>query len=186
MNLSSILLVDDDVLILQTIGAALEKEGYDIKTAESGENALELLKKRHFDLVITDLVMDMIDGITLLKKAKELIPEIKVIILTAYGSITSTIDALRLGADDFLLKPCEPEEIFFRVRKCYERMELERKVKLYENILPVCCVCKKVRDDTGVEPGEGKWIQIEDYLLKKGKVEVTSTYCPECTKKMMQ
>jgi DNA-binding response OmpR family regulator len=186
MRKSSILLVDDDVLILQTIGMALEKENYDVKTAESGEAALELIKKRHFDLLITDLVMDVTDGITLLKEAKGLISEIKVIILTAYGSITSTIDALRLGADDFLLKPCEPEEIFFRVKKCFERMELEKKVKLYENILPVCCVCKKVRDDMVSEPGKGRWVQIEDYLLKKGKVEVTSTYCPECAKKIVQ
>jgi hypothetical protein len=65
-------------------------------------------------------------------------------------------------------------------------MELERKIKLYENILPVCCVCKKVRDDTGREPGKGKWVQMEDYLLNKGKIEVTSTYCPECAKKMME
>lgn len=183
---STILLVDDDLLILQTIGMALENEGYKVTTAESGEAAIDLLKKSHFDLLITDLVMDVVDGIFLLKKAKELIPEIKVIILTAYGSITSTIDALRLGADDFLLKPCEPEEIFFRVRKCFERVELERKIKLYENILPVCCVCKKVRDDTGREPGKGKWVQMEDYLLNRGKVEVTSTYCPECAKKMME
>ena len=186
MRRSSVLLVDDDVLILQTIGMALEKEGYEVKTAESGEAALVLLRKRSFDLLITDLVMDAIDGIALLKKAKKLIPEIKVIILTAYGSITSTIDALRLGADDFLLKPCEPEEIFFRLQKCLERAELEKKVKLYENILPVCCVCKKVRDDADADPGKGTWVQIEDYLLKKSKVEVTSTYCPECSKKMMQ
>lgn len=184
MRKYEMLLVDDDPLVLDSIGTVLENKGNRIITAENGKKALELLDKEHFDLVISDLVMDEVDGIKVLKKAKNIGSDIKVIILTAYGSMTSTIDALRLGADDFLLKPCEPEEIIFRVNRCLEQLELERKIKLYENILPMCCVCKKVRDDTGKEPGTGKWLSMDQYIRNKTKIDISHAYCPDCAKNL--
>ena len=122
--------------------------------------------------------------ISVLKKAKELDPDTMVIIITGYGDLTSAIDALRLDADDYLLKPCDPDEIHFRVRRCIEKLQLKRKVRIYENILPVCCDCKKVRDDTGKEPGTGCWLSLENYISDKTKTKVTSTYCPDCAKKL--
>jgi DNA-binding response OmpR family regulator len=178
----SILLVDDDPFILTGIGQNLENEGYKVTTAESGEAALELLGEAGFDLVITDLVMDGVDGIEVLKAAKENNPETVVIILTGYGDMTSAIDALRLDADDYMLKPCQPEEMNFRVAACLEKVELSRKIKLYEQILPVCCMCKKIRDDQGREPGTGNWMPVDDYLWKKARLSVSSTYCPACAK----
>ena len=181
-----ILLVDDDLLILQTIGSTIETYGYNITTAENGESAIELLDKKHFDIVITDLVMDKHDGFQVLKKAKKIDPTIKVIILTAYGSTKYIVNALRLRADDFLIKPCGSQEILFRINKCLDHSELERKVKVYEKILPVCSMCKKIRDDTGKEPGTGKWMPMENYLFDKAKIEVSHSYCPECAKKVQE
>ena len=179
----AILLVDDEPIITVAIGNALEEKGYKVTTSDNGERAVELLNESSFDLVITDLVMTPIDGMEVLKKSKEINPEMMVMILTGFGDMTSAIDALRLGADDYMLKPCELEEMYFRVSHCLEKLELKRKIKIYENILPVCCVCKSIRDDTGKEPGTGKWIQMENYIQDKGGVGVTSTYCPECAKK---
>jgi DNA-binding response OmpR family regulator len=176
------LLVDDDPFILTGIGQNLESEGYQIATAENGETACELLEQNVYDLVITDLVMDKIDGIQVLKKAKEKNPVTMVIILTGYGDMTSAIDALRLDADDYMLKPCQPEEMSFRVAACLDRQELSRKIKLYEQILPVCCVCKKIRDDSGRQPGEGDWISLDEYLWHKARLSVSSTYCSRCAK----
>ena len=176
----SILLVDDDPFILTGIGQSLETEGYRVTTAESGEQALELLKVEQFDLVITDLVMDHIDGIQVLKKAKEINPESMVIILTGYGDMTSAIDALRLNADDYMLKPCQPDEMSFRVSACLEKLDLSRKIRMYEQILPVCCVCRKIRDDEGKEPGSGQWMNVDQYLWTKAGLSVSSTYCPDC------
>jgi DNA-binding NtrC family response regulator len=181
-----ILLVDDDPFILTAIGKDLEIEGYQVTTAESGEKAIEWLDKNSFDLVITDLVMEEIDGIQALKKVKEVNPKTMVIILTGHGNLTSAIDALRLNADDYLLKPCEPEEMFFRVSRCLEKLEFQRKIKLYEKILPVCCQCKKIRDDRGKEPGTGTWIPVEKYIYDNAHLEITSTYCPECVQKVME
>ena len=183
MRKYAILLVDDEPIITVAIGNALEEKGYKVTTADNGERAVELLNESSFDLVITDLVMTPIDGMEVLKKSKEINPEMMVMILTGFGDMTSAIDALRLGADDYMLKPCELEEMYFRVSHCLEKLELKRKIKIYENILPVCCVCKSIRDDTGREPGTGKWTQMENYIRDKGGVGVTSTYCPECAKK---
>lgn len=186
MKTHKILLVDDDLLILQSISSALEHEGYNVTTADNGEKAIELIKENNFDLVLTDLVMDPVDGIKVLKKAKEIDPESIVIILTGFGDLISAIEALRLNADDYLLKPCEPEELSFRISSCLEKLELKRKVKAYETIVPVCCECKSIRDDTGKEIGTGKWMPVEEYILTKSKIAVSPTYCPECIKKELE
>ena len=183
MRKHKILLVDDDPFILKAIGSALEDKGYQVSTAAAGEEAIEIMAERAFDLVITDLVMGSIDGIDVIKKAKKIDAEMMVMVLTGFGDLKSAIDALRLGADDYMLKPCELTEIYFRVSSCLEKLEFKRKIKIYEDILPVCCVCKSIRDDTGKEPGTGKWTQMENYIRDKGGVGVTSTYCPECAKK---
>jgi len=186
MKAYKILLVDDDALILQSISSALEQEGYNVASADSGEKAIELIEKTNFDLVLTDLVMDTVDGMGVLKKAKENNPESMVIILTGYGDLISAIEALRLDADDYLLKPCESEEISFRISSCLEKLELKRKVKAYETIVPVCCMCKSIRDDTGKKIGTGEWIPVEEYILTKSKIAISPTYCPDCIKKELE
>jgi len=186
MKAYKILLVDDDPFILKSIFSALELEGYNVTTAANGEKAIELIEENNFDLILTDLVMDTVDGMEVLKKAKEKNLESIVIILTGYGDLISAIDALRLDADDYLLKPCEPEELSFRISSCLEKLELKRKVKAYETIVPVCCVCKSIRDDTGKEIGTGRWMPVEEYILIKSKIAISPTYCPECIKNELE
>jgi len=185
MKEHSLLLVDDDPFILEGIGEDLESNGYQVTRASSGESAVELLETNHFDLVITDLVMASTDGIQVLKKSKELNSDIQVIILTGFGDIDSAVKALRSQADDFLLKPCESQEMLFRVKNCLEKQELTRKIKLYQKILPMCCVCKKIRDDTNRQPGTGEWIAIEKFINEQAHLDITSSYCPDCAKKTM-
>jgi DNA-binding NtrC family response regulator len=181
-----ILLVDDDEFIIKSFTPALEGEGYEVTTANTGEKAMDIIEKNKFDLIISDLILDEIDGIQILKKAKQTNPDTAVIILTGYGDMTSAIDALRLGADDYLLKPCETEEIFFRVRRALEKLTFQRKIRIYEKALPVCCICKKIRDDADLEHGVAKWLKMEDYIHDKAKVAVTSTYCPDCIEVVMK
>ncbi len=135
MENHSILLVDDDPLIISAIEKVLEKKGYQITSADSGEKAVELLKKTFFDLVITDLMMKHIDGMQVLKKAKELHPEIMAIIITGYAKKPIIIDAFRLGVDDFLIKPVKVEELYFRVENCLEKLENNKKIKQAEEAL---------------------------------------------------
>ena len=131
----NILLVDDDRSILRTISPFLESNGYHVTTSETGEYATELLKKWTFDLIITDLVMEKVDGFQVLKGAKKQNEYTMVIILTGYSDIKLTIDALRIGADDYLLKPCEPEVMLFRVKRCLEKKDTKEKIKEAETAL---------------------------------------------------
>ena len=180
-----ILLVDDDPFILIGICKELEAEGYAVSTAASGESAVEMLESKQgsIDLVITDLIMGAVDGIQVLDTSKRLNPECMVMILTGYGELSSAIAAISHGADDYMLKPASPEERCFRISELISKFELQRKVKLYEDIMPICCVCKQIRDDTGTSKGQGSWRSIEDFLYQEGKVKVTSTYCPICYQK---
>lgn len=181
-----ILLVDDDPFILKTIGSTLKDNKYQVTTAFSGEEALEHIAHKDFDLVITDLVMGSVDGITVLKAAKQRNSETVVMILTGYGDMGSAIDALRLSADDYLLKPSEPEEITLKVSKSLDRLAMRRRIKVYEDLLAICCICKKIRDDTGKEKGEGEWMTLEEYLYRRAGLKPTSTYCPDCAREAKQ
>ncbi len=132
MENNKILLVDDDPFILQSIGPALVKKGYEVATAESGQEALDALDKSPFDLVLTDLIMEDIDGFQVLKEAREREEETMVIILTGYNEVQLAIDCLRLGANDYVLKPCKLEELLFRLKSCFEKLEDKRKIKQTE------------------------------------------------------
>ena len=135
MNKYKILLVDDDPLVLKLIGQQLESEGYKVTRAESGEKANKVLEKDTFQLVITDLVMKEINGFEIVKRAKELNPETLVIILTGYKETDFVIDALRLGVNDYLLKPCDEEDLLFRVKRTLENWELRMEKKQAEEAL---------------------------------------------------
>ncbi len=124
MRKYEILLVDDDLNVLTVIASALEDKGYQVTTASSGEVAIEALSIKDFDLVITDLNMHETDGIAVLKKTKELNPVCGVMILTGNRDRAFAIEALRVGADDYMLKPCNLSELWERVAKCLERSEL--------------------------------------------------------------
>jgi YesN/AraC family two-component response regulator len=186
MEAYSILLVDDDPFILEGIGSDLESQGFALTEANSGDRALELLAAQKFDLVITDLVMENVDGIQVLKGAKTLHPDTMVIILTGYGNMASAIEALRHEADDYLLKPCESTEMLHRIHQCQEKADLRQKLKLYQKLLPMCCVCKKIRDDRHAEPGRGKWVEVEQFIHDRANLDITSSYCPDCAQQTME
>lgn len=183
MRKATILLVDDDPLILKAVGMDLEGRDFVVVSFDNGRAAIEELGVRSYDVVITDLVMDDVDGIAVLRAAKDRDADTMVLVLTGHGDLESAIQALRLDAEDYLLKPCDPEELFIRVTRCFDKLELTRKVKFYENILPVCYDCKKIRDDSNTAPGTGPWYRMEEYIYKKAGVDITSCLCPDCFEK---
>ncbi|MGR3178482.1 MAG: ATP-binding protein [Candidatus Anammoxibacter sp.] len=184
-----ILAVDDDANILRLLKQELEEE-YNVVLVNSGKDAIKLLTEKPegfvFDMVITDLLMKGVDGIGVLKEAKKINQDTVVIILTAYGDLQSAIDALKLDVDDYILKPFKSETINLGITRCLEKRELKKKIKLYEKILPVCCECKKIRDDEGKAPGSGEWLSMETYLHSKTKVDVSHGHCPECHSKFKE
>jgi two-component system phosphate regulon sensor histidine kinase PhoR len=119
-----ILIVDDDQFTLGSMARALEGESYEVLTATSGSGAIKLLKQESFDLVLTDLKMPGVDGLEVLRQAREIAPQTVVVILTAYASLGSAIEALREGAYDYLLKPCSDGELKLRIERGLERVRL--------------------------------------------------------------
>jgi FixJ family two-component response regulator len=124
MSKRSILLADDEEAVLTSIGWALEKNNFEITTATDGQMAINRLHARRYDLVITDLRMPRIDGIGVLKEAKHLYPEIGVIVLTGYGDVSSAVQALHLGADDYLQKPCDINDLLNKAMHRFEKQDL--------------------------------------------------------------
>ena len=121
-----ILLVDDDPFIRVGIMKELEAEGYEVITASTGEEVFEKDLLAGVSCVVTDLVMEDIDGIGLLQRVREADHRIGVIILTGYGDMNSAIEALRSGADDYLLKPVRTAELLLRIGSCIEKCSLRR------------------------------------------------------------
>ncbi len=135
MKKYKILLVDDDPLILKGVGQYLDNKGYEVTTADRGKTAVKLLESTFFDLVITDLIMEQINGIEVLIASRKANPESINVILTGYGDLESAIDALRLNADDYLLKPCDHKELELRVSGWIEKIELRKKLRRAEKEL---------------------------------------------------
>ncbi len=120
----SILLVDNEKLIRNSFGRELREEGFAVTTVANGSEAVDELAKKKYDLVITDLMTPDADGFDVLKAVKKIVPQTAVIVLASYGNMRSVTEALHLGADDFALKPCDVEELVFRIRRCLERQSL--------------------------------------------------------------
>jgi len=99
-----ILVVDDEESILDLISRAL-KSAYELDLVTNSEDAVEKLQKSKYDILLTDIVMPQIDGLTLLKKAKEIDPFIQVIVMTGYSTVDTTLDCLKNGASEYILKP---------------------------------------------------------------------------------
>jgi len=132
---SRVLVVDDEENVRVTTAAILEQEGYEVATAESGREALASAARSNYDLVLTDLRMDDMDGMTLLHELQERHPNVVTVVLTGYASIESSIDALRQGVYDYLVKPCMVEDLKRTVRRALEHRE--QRMQITELSTPV-------------------------------------------------
>ena len=132
---AKIIVVDDEAIVRESLRDWLSDCGYQIFTAENGHQALEIIERERLSIVITDLVMPEMDGIELMKRAKDIIPNIEVIIITAYGSITTAIAAMKEGAYDYIEKPFCPERAELLVQKLVEHQGLiEENISLHQKL----------------------------------------------------
>ena len=130
MKKLSILIIDDEESIRVSLEGIFKKKEYYAKTADNGSIALEMLQNDHYDLILADIMMNPMSGVELLKKIKENFPGIPVILMTGYSSLSTAIEAMRLGASDYLIKPCSKQTIFSSITRCLENNVIERKEKL--------------------------------------------------------
>lgn len=137
MDYFSILIVDDEVDFLETIVKRLKKRNINTIGVTSGEDALERLKEKRFDVVVLDVKMpEGMDGIETLREIKKKYPLVEVILLTGHGSVETSIDGMKLGAFDYLLKPIKLEDLLVKIGEAFERKDSQeqkiRKAKIKE------------------------------------------------------
>jgi DNA-binding NtrC family response regulator len=117
---ASILVVDDERAIQDSIAWCLRADGHDVQTAPDGEEAMEIMAGQDFDVVISDIIMPGVSGLELLRKARTLHPRTLVVLITAYATVETAVEALREGASDYVLKPFKFDDLRFRVQRLLE------------------------------------------------------------------
>jgi DNA-binding NtrC family response regulator len=140
-----IMIVDDERIIRESFFHWFQKSGHTVSTAASGEDALRKLEKAPFDLLFVDIKMTGMDGIELLSAVKEIYPETMVMIITAYGSIESAVEAMKIGATDYLLKPFKPDQLTLVMEKVIQQQKKQsefnylkgrlKKITRFDNII---------------------------------------------------
>ena len=129
MQSAKILIVDDELIMRESLAGWLERDGHEVEKAASGEEALKILKESRFDILLVDIKMEGMSGLDVLKQVKETDPDVEIVMITAYGSIATAIEAMRNGAYDYLLKPFEPDELGILIEKI-----IEHQAQIRENI----------------------------------------------------
>jgi len=134
-KIARILVVDDEPHVRTMIGSTLERQGYDVQLASSGREGLDILERNAFDLVLTDIIMQDGNGITLLDRIHAQQPQLPVVMVTAIHDISVAIDSMRRGAYDYLLKPFEREHLLSTVQRALEHRQILQESHSYQQSL---------------------------------------------------
>nr|HPH43446.1 response regulator [Candidatus Aminicenantes bacterium] len=145
--MNTILIVDDERSILELLSVILKKEGYAVLVNPGTPSIYEDIEQKEFDLVISDIKMPQVDGMEVLRRVKAEKPTVPVIMITAYASVKQAVEALRLGAMDYIMKPFDIEEIKVLVANGLEHRRLVEENKILKQAL---------REETGFENMIGK------------------------------
>jgi two-component system response regulator AtoC len=133
MNTNKILIVDDEENMRHMLSVILTKEGYEVDVGRDGKEAMDKLKSSTFDFILADIRMPRMDGISLLKELKANKVDSTVIMMSAYGTMDTALEAMKLGAYDYITKPFKPDEVILTLKKAKEREKLRRENILLKN-----------------------------------------------------
>lgn len=130
-----ILITDDEEIICESIAEFLESEGFEAVTASNGEEALEIIQKSDIDLLVSDVRMPGMDGVELMQAVGKVSPETLIILMTAFASVETAVQALRSGAADYMLKPLDFDELLLRIKAILERRDLIRENRYMREVI---------------------------------------------------
>ena len=133
--MDKILLIDDEADILRVLSMTLKADGYQVVTAENGEDGLALFNRESPDIVLTDIKMPGMDGIEVLKQIKAISDEAEVIMVTGHGDIDLAIEAMQFGASDFINKPIREKALAVSLKRAHEKIDIKRQLKAYTHEL---------------------------------------------------
>jgi DNA-binding response OmpR family regulator len=192
-----ILIAEDDPVTCRMLEITLAKAGYDVIVTRDGEEAWRVLERDDSPkLAVLDWMMPGMDGLEVCRRARQrsVAVPVQILLLTARDSKEDIVAGLQAGADDYLVKPFDPEELRARVAvsarivelatNLAERVkELEQaltRVKQLQGLLPICSYCKKIRDD------KNYWNEVETYVSHHAEVQFSHGICPECYEKIVK
>lgn len=170
-NKISILVVDDELIIRESLHGWLRKSGYKVDTAEGGSAALAMLEKIPYDLLFLDIMMPVMSGIEVLEVVKEDYPHTLVVMITAYGSVETAVQAMQMGAVDYLMKPFDPDQLSLLTEKLIQQKKI-----LDENIFLREQMAEAVRFENlvgGSEAMQALFIMIQDVAESDSPVLIT-------------
>ena len=131
---SKILLVDDEIIFTENMAKLLTNRGYIVTAVNNGESAIRALEEKDYDVVVLDLKMPGMDGITTLKEIKKLGLFTETLILTGHGSVDTALEAIKIGAYDYLDKPCEIDELVEKIEGAWQQKDADEKQDMQEKI----------------------------------------------------
>lgn len=195
-----VLIAEDDYLVREELKRALRKLSCElVGEANNGAEALQMVQELKPDIVLMDIKMPIMDGLEATALIQDKCPT-PVVILTAYETQTLVEQSSEAGVAAYLTKPPDSSEIqraitialarhndMVELRKVnLELSKALKEIKTLRGILPMCCVCGLIRDDTGVEPGMGAWMKVDTFVHRKTDAKVSHGYCPKCFEKAME
>jgi signal transduction histidine kinase len=168
MGIAKLLIVDDEKVAMTNLEHVMKKEGYEVIGTESGQDALQLLNEHQFDVVLTDLKMEKVDGMQILNKCRELYPDSEVIMITGHATLESAIQAMKQGAFYYIAKPFKLDEVRKVVREAVEKVKLKK-----ENI---ALLDTKSSLEKAVEEAVGKLYEKQAQLIAYEKLAILGTF----------
>jgi putative nucleotidyltransferase with HDIG domain len=181
----NLLVIDDEEAVREALYWSLAGEGYNITLTQNGQEGLKCVQKEEFDLVLTDLRMPKMGGLEFLKALKRRAPYTSVIIITGYGDMESAIEAMRLGASDYITKPFTPEEVRWRVNEILEDHWREQERYIKKLLIDLGNVIKKLEeteDEHGLQKNFVEIIQKVLHALLDIKDGYTGGHCQRVAK----
>ena len=192
-----VLMAEDDLVSQRLLQTVLTKWGYTPVVVSNGGDAWEVLQQTDApSLAILDWMMPVMDGVDVCRAARALERDCPtyLILLTAKGQKEDIVTGLRAGADDFLTKPFDREELHARVQvgmrvvklqaelsaRVRELEEAISRVKTLQGLLPICSYCKKIRDD------QNYWLQVEEYVAVHSDAQFSHGVCPDCYERVLK
>ena len=174
-----ILVADDDDFSRTLLTHVLEGLGHEVTAVADGEAAWVAVRREYYPVLITDWMMPGISGPELCRLIRETQRDryTYVIVLTVRGGKESYLEGMRAGADDFVTKPFDEEQLAARLAVAERILGLHRHVNRLEGLLPICSYCKRIRDD------QRQWQQIESYVSARTETLFSHGICPECMKR---
>lgn len=178
----SVLVVDDDPVARAQLSALVRAAGYHVSLAEHGREAWDALQLARIPIVISDWYMPEMDGPELCRRirARRDQPYVYFILVTGRGGKEQYLAGMQAGADDFITKPVDADQLCARLTVAERILGVRRELQQLEGLLPICAYCKRIRDD------QEHWGSLEGYIEQRSEAQFSHGICPECYAKHVQ